>query len=240
MGNPTPNRSPNCCASIAAFGWRWHRRKSMASTTPASSRKSSGVQMESSGYSTVTRCAGSYFQFRKPGTRRTRVAIGACRIAAEGNGEQFERLLLTHEVEAFDPPKRLILAGRCRNNRGSAGAPAQMPEAQRAAHPHLRQYRGTSAGRKRCTLWCASGYLGEVDWRRHRYCCDHVGSRRRARPYTASPKPSQPHDPLHGSSSILPTKQDSYRLFQGKTTSEKAGGNLTHSGTSCEWERAGV
>ena len=29
--------------------------------------------MESSGYSTVTLYAGSYFRFRKPGTRRTRL-----------------------------------------------------------------------------------------------------------------------------------------------------------------------
>src|SRR6185437_7018034 len=39
---------------------------------------------------------------------------------------------------------------------------------------------------------------------------------------------------------ILSAEQDGYRLFGGETTSEKAGGNLTHSGTSCERERAGV
>src|SRR5579872_1580650 len=52
--------------------------------------------------------------------------------------------------------------------------------------------------------------------------------------------PLQLHNSLHGRSHILPAKQDSYRLFQGKTTSEEAGGNLTHGGTSSEWDRAGL
>src|ERR1700687_3594769 len=50
----------------------------------------------------------------------------------------------------------------------------------------------------------------------------------------------QSDDSLQGSSCILPAKQDGYRLIRGKTTSEKAGGNLTHNGTSCECEPAGL
>src|ERR1700722_8085138 len=42
----------------------------------------------------------------------------------------------------------------------------------------------------------------------------------------------QAHDSLHGGRAILSPQQDGYRLFRGKATSEEAGGDLTHSGTS--------
>src|ERR1700761_155887 len=58
------------------------------------------------------------FAIQETGDAKDTVAIGASRIAAEGNGEQFKRLFLTHRVESFDPPEDLILAGRCRDNRG--------------------------------------------------------------------------------------------------------------------------
>ncbi len=58
------------------------------------------------------------FAIEETGNAQDTVAIGASGIAAEGNGEQLERLFLTRKVEAFDPPKRLIFAGRCGENRG--------------------------------------------------------------------------------------------------------------------------
>jgi hypothetical protein len=39
------------------------------------------------------------------------IAVRAGRIAAEGDGEQLERLFLPLEVEALDAPEDLIFAG---------------------------------------------------------------------------------------------------------------------------------
>jgi hypothetical protein len=43
------------------------------------------------------------------GQTENSVAVGANGIAAEGDGEQLERLFLTRKVEAINPPKHLIL-----------------------------------------------------------------------------------------------------------------------------------
>ncbi len=88
----------------------------MASVVAMSNRKSAGVPTESQGYSTVTRWAGSYLRFRKPGNRRTRLQSVASGIAAEGDGEQLESAFLRGEVEAFDAPKHLVLTLRCRED----------------------------------------------------------------------------------------------------------------------------
>jgi hypothetical protein len=44
------------------------------------------------------------------------VAIGASRIAAEGEGEQLEHLFLTGKVETFDAPEHLTLSRRSGKN----------------------------------------------------------------------------------------------------------------------------
>jgi hypothetical protein len=62
------------------------------------------------------------------------VAVGASGVATEGDGEQLERVLLLVEVEAFDPPKHLILAGDVeRITVGTARHPT--PGAQRFGSP---------------------------------------------------------------------------------------------------------
>src|SRR5580658_2294561 len=61
------------------------------------------------------------------GDAENAVAVGASRIAAESDGELFECSFLPLEIEAIDPPKRLVLAGRCgedgRWRRDSIGYP---------------------------------------------------------------------------------------------------------------------
>ena len=44
------------------------------------------------------------------------VAVGASRVSTEGYSEQLQRVLLLIKVEPFDPPKRLVLAGRSRKD----------------------------------------------------------------------------------------------------------------------------
>ena len=44
------------------------------------------------------------------------VAVRTGGVAAEGDGEQLERLLLPLEVEALDAPKDLVLVWRCGEN----------------------------------------------------------------------------------------------------------------------------
>src|ERR1700748_336825 len=53
------------------------------------------------------------------GDAKDPVAIGAGKIAAEGGCDLFEHESLAGEVEAFDAPEHLVLAGRCREDGGS-------------------------------------------------------------------------------------------------------------------------
>src|ERR1035441_1467394 len=46
------------------------------------------------------------------------VAIRAGWVTTEGDGKKLERVLLLVKVEALDPPKHLVFARRCRENRG--------------------------------------------------------------------------------------------------------------------------
>src|SRR5437764_1289041 len=48
-----------------------------------------------------------------------------------------------------------------------------------------------------------------------------------------------PYDSLHGSCGILSAKQDGYGFLGSKTASKKARGDLTHCGSSYEWDHAG-
>src|ERR1700739_4622251 len=57
------------------------------------------------------------FLIEKPGDAKHPVAIGASGITAKGYGEQLEGLLLPVEVETFDLPESLVLAGRRGQNR---------------------------------------------------------------------------------------------------------------------------
>ena len=56
------------------------------------------------------------------------VSVGASRIAAEGLGDQLERLFLPLEVEAGDSPERLVFARRSRDDRGRRGNQIGRPQ----------------------------------------------------------------------------------------------------------------
>src|ERR1700733_11005874 len=56
------------------------------------------------------------------------VAVGASGVTAERDGEQLQRAFLLVEVEAFDPPKHLILVRRCREDHGRNRYVFRLPE----------------------------------------------------------------------------------------------------------------
>ena len=63
------------------------------------------------------------------------VAVGASRIAAEGDGEQLERDFLMLEVEAFDAPEDLVLPGEVERIAVGVGTASDARSAASRASP---------------------------------------------------------------------------------------------------------
>ena len=59
---------------------------------------------------------GRILPVKETGYAQHTVSVGASGIAAEGLGDQLQRLFLTLEVEAGDSPERLIFARRSRDD----------------------------------------------------------------------------------------------------------------------------
>jgi hypothetical protein len=62
--------------------------------------------------------SGIVFAVAESGHSENSVSVGASGVATEGDGKQLQRAFLLVEVEAFDPPKHLILVRRCREDHG--------------------------------------------------------------------------------------------------------------------------
>src|SRR5579871_3200087 len=65
------------------------------------------------------RVCGRILPIEEAGDAEYPVAIGAGRIATEGNGELLESHLLRLKIEAFDAPEDLVLARRSSEDSGS-------------------------------------------------------------------------------------------------------------------------
>ena len=78
---------------------------------------------------------GIVLPIEETGDAQDAVAIGAGGVAAEGNGEQLERLFLPRKVEPFDAPKYLILTGRRGENRGRWRHQFRCPERSETGIP---------------------------------------------------------------------------------------------------------
>ena len=85
-----------------------------------------GCVLEMKGVGIVVRIAGVFdgdrmgrriLPIEESGQPENPVAVGASRIATKGEGEALECCFLALEVEAFDSPENLILAGRCGEDR---------------------------------------------------------------------------------------------------------------------------
>ena len=118
MRNPCPIVLGICVLSgtfvagiCGRIGHRFDQRGSSRS-------KVLGLEMESLGYSTVTRWAGSYFWFRNPGRRRTRLQSVQAGSPPKAIASNLSRRSCCSNVKLIDPPEHLVFAGRCREDCG--------------------------------------------------------------------------------------------------------------------------
>ena len=168
-GRPKPNRSPNVlcfpgCFAVTATAWS----KSIASTRRHVEPKVVGSPDGIAGIFDRDEVRGIVLAIQESGDAKHPVAVGASGIAAEGDGEQLERLFLLRRSRSLRPAKA---PDTCRAmSRGSRSELGRhpMPGAQRAGRRHPCRCRYRDGERMRCTPWCVCGCQGEADWQRHR------------------------------------------------------------------------